>query len=461
LEGCEVSAAAIVTSDHSQDTKRVVAFGGTGKTVALIYRKIGLLLGEDANIVVCDFPASADYNSPDGRLDRDLAAEGVGQQCRINTLPDGIPAVPNTLIETFKLPSSVADALFTKKQQDTPPTEGLNQEPQVGATVAWWKTKRDGDQIRQKCTGEPEIFFVAGLGGGTGTGVTPAFARYLRQFQRNSRMHGVFLLPWQDIGGNIVGNAGQERNAKSLLKYLRDCGEDLFDSLVVIGSPPGVDAYATAAGGKRPIHPTLILAALYIHMWHGYGGGSQLTSKLNKMETVRSGIPLSEISGRSGTLYDMLAHSARVEHLLLDVVGQAPDERIAWFSLFPLSFPLSWDSIEWLMKLYAIHVKASYAVAWLDIRSRLRDLADQENARRSWIVELAKDKSLFQFDENQLDGDARTGYELYREAAVADKSYKKFVFKTLEREAARNEICAFVHAMISDAVLNTMKLARK
>jgi hypothetical protein len=83
-----MSAATPVRSDHSQDTKRIIAFGGTGKTVALIYRKIGRLLGENANIVICDFPPSGDYNSSDGRLDRDLAEENVGQQCRINTLPD-------------------------------------------------------------------------------------------------------------------------------------------------------------------------------------------------------------------------------------------------------------------------------------------------------------------------------------------------------------------------------------
>lgn len=456
-----MSAPAPVRPDHSQDTKRVIAFGGTGKTVALIYRKIGRLLGENANIVICDFPPSGDYNSPDGRLDRDLTDEGVGQQCRINTLPDALPAVPNRLVDTFKLPPAVADALFTKKQQDTPPTEGLNQEPQVGATVAWWKTRRDGDQIRGKCSGEPEVFFVAGLGGGTGTGVTPVFAKYLRQFRTNSRMHGVFLLPWQDIGSNVVGNAGQERNAKSLLMYLRDSGEDLFDSVVVIGSPPGVDLYSSGAGTKRPIHPTLILAALYIHMWHGYGGGAQLTSKLNKMETRRSGIPLSEITGRNGSLYDMLAHSARVEHVLLEILDQSPDERIAWFSLWPLSHPLSWTSIEWLMKRYALRVKCGYRVAWSEIRSRLRELADQENARRSWLVDLAKDKALFQFDEDQLRGDATTGYELYRSAALADDSYKKFDFKVLEKEAALDEVCTFIRGMISDAVLKTMKLERR
>ena len=154
------------------------------------------------------------------------------------------------------------------------------------------------------------------------------------------------------IGNNEVGNPGQERNAKSLLKYLGSHGKDLFDSIVVIGSPPGIDYYSSGAGatGRKPIHPTLILAALYIHMWLSWGGSAQLTSSLNKMETCRSGIALTEIVGRNGSLHEMLVHSARVERLLLEIVNQSPDERLAVLSLYPLSAPLAWASIEWVLK---------------------------------------------------------------------------------------------------------------
>ena len=53
-----MSAAAALAQGNGQNTKKVVAFGGTGKTVALIYLKLGKLLGEQANIVVCDFASS-------------------------------------------------------------------------------------------------------------------------------------------------------------------------------------------------------------------------------------------------------------------------------------------------------------------------------------------------------------------------------------------------------------------
>ena len=449
---------------QGQASKKIIAFGGTGKTVALIYLKIGKLLGERANIVVCDFLPSGNYNSPDGKLDRDLADEGVGQQFRVSTMPDEWPMAPNSLADILKMPPTVADALFSQRQQDTPPTEGLNQEPQVGATVSCLKVAADGDKIRSRCLGEPEIFLVAGLGGGTGTGVTPTFAKFLRSWKPNSRLHGVFLLPWQDIGDNEVGNAGQERNAKSLLSYLRDHGNEYFDTMVVIGSCQGVQQYSSGSGGGkgRPIHPTLILAALYIHMWHQLGGGAQLVAPLNKMETRRSGIALTEITGRNGSLHDMLVHSKRVEDILSEIVDQSPDERLAWFSLYPISAPLSWASTEWLLKLYCQYVKArSYGSAWGEIRARLQKVVEQEGERRTWIMGLAKEPSLFQFDESQIEGDARTRYDAYRDAVMRDDAYREFRFKAQEKQAALEEICGFIYNTVANQVLATMKLRRK
>jgi hypothetical protein len=95
------------------------------------------------------------------------------------------------------------------------------------------------------------------------------------------------------------------------------------------------------------------------------------------------------------------------------------------------------------------------------MRSRLRELAEQERARRTWITDLAKDRSLFQFDEQQLKGDAATGYDSYRDAVLNDESYKKFEFKHLEKEAALSEICESLRRMIAAAVLNTMRLEKK
>src|SRR5450755_3987361 len=120
----------------TQSNKRLIAFGGTGKTVALIYLKIARLLGEDPHIVVFDFPPSADVNSPDGRLDRDLRQEGLREEQRIDTRPSDWPAEQKPIRELLQLPKHVADAMLTEQQQLAPPSEGLNQQPQLGATVA-------------------------------------------------------------------------------------------------------------------------------------------------------------------------------------------------------------------------------------------------------------------------------------------------------------------------------------
>ncbi len=433
--------------------KKVIAFGGTGKIVALIYMKIARLLGETPSVVVVDFPHGVDTNREDDQLDQDLRAEGLDEQSRLSTLPDHITTLPRNLVEAFNLPREVADALFTEHQQRTPPVEGLNQEPQVGATVAQLKIASDGDKLRSRIeTGHSEAFYVAGLGGGTGTGVTPAFAQFLKS--NRMRSHGVLLLPWRDIGDSgKVNNAQQQRNAASLLAYMRDNHGKLFHDWVVLGSSDRFSAQpngANPAGANKPVHPTLILAALYIHLWHKWGGGHQLSAQALRIETAATGIRLQDIAGQDGrNLYDMLKLSHRMERVLHQVASQSPDQRLAWFNLYPLSAPLAWDSIEWLVKLYRIHTnRISYAQAWNDIRTRLVQIAENETARRQWITTLASDRRLFDFDPNQLEADAQARYSsLLHEIKQADE-YTTFRFAPNDdAETALSKVCSAVYNM--------------
>src|ERR1039458_10471758 len=112
---------------ESPTNKRVVAFGGTGKTVALIYMKLCRIMGYIPNVVVVDFPPGTDPNANDGQLDNDLTSEAESWPDsfrRINTMPDDIVLDPVPLVTTFRFDQQVADALFKKEQQDTPPTKG-------------------------------------------------------------------------------------------------------------------------------------------------------------------------------------------------------------------------------------------------------------------------------------------------------------------------------------------------
>jgi hypothetical protein len=444
--------------DHGTERK-VLAFGGTGKTVALIYSKICKLLDEEPRVAIWDFPASDDTASPDGQIDRDLQEEGLGDDFRIRTLPRTVPDdAPATFVQTFGIPEDVADALYTQAQQDTPPTDGLNQEPQIGASVGQFKVRLDADVVRQMCiTGEPEMFFVGGLGGGTGTGLPPVVARFLRPLTQ-SRFHGVFLLPWNDIGqGGRVNNENQDRNAWSMLRYLNRQAEDLYTDTLIIGSPQGVDR-ARPAPGAAPVHPTLILAALSMHMFFAWGGGAQLTERFRRFETFQTGITLHEITARDGTsLYQRMIHSIRLERLLRELANQFPDERLALFSLFPMSCFFAWPALEHLLKLYARHVNASsYTVAWHQISARLLGIADQERRRRQWITALASDRRLFQFDPEGLERDARSQYDRYRGALEADHAYETFRLEQQGHDAALAHVCQFIRDWAAAVVLREM-----
>lgn len=451
-----------VSGPSGQESKKLVGFGGTGKAVALIYAKLGKLLGESSNIVICDFPASNDPNSADGRLDLDLQAEGFGQPCRINTLPDDWIAAPRQLVEHLDLDNDVADALFTDKQQRTPPSEGLNQEPQVGATVARTKIDRDGQAIRDRTVtpGQDEIFLVAGLGGGTGTGMAPSFARFLRTAAVNCRLHGVFLLPWQDIGEEAVGNAGQRRNAASLLRYLRDHHADLFDSTLILGGFPGLEMLPAAeAAGRAPVHPTLILAALYVHMWHAWGGGAQLTSRLNRLETATTGIRLDEITGREGTLAEMLARAFALELLLSEIIEQHPDEVLAWLSLWPLSASLAWRMNQALLKKYCRAGGRPYGMGWVHIRGELGKYREREQQRREWILRLVGDRRVFTFDSEELEERGRGLYRRAREILRRDDRFRNF--QVSDPQHALEEVSGFICARAEYATLEATRQSRR
>jgi hypothetical protein len=437
--------------------KKIVAFGGTGKTVALIYTKIRRLLGEDANVVVCDFPP-ADDGSPDARLDADLRSEGIGGDSRIDTIPRIVGTSQQTLTAAFKIPQDVADALFTPRQQQTPPSLGLNQEPQVGATVTHFKIRNEGEEIVEKClTGQQGLFFVGGLGGGTGTGVPHGIAEYLRRQPACGRLHGVFLLPWQEIGGGSTSDEGQKRNAWSLLRFLRKHASLLYDDVVIIGSPAGVRQYsALPGGGERPYHPTLILAALYIHMYEEWGAQGALVEQFRRIEIVQRRLTLDQIRGARGSLHEMLVHSRRVETLLREIINQAPDEKLAFFSLYPLSSSLAWRSIEVLLKRYrSIRDPLSYRSAWSDLKEGLGTLADQESARRRWIVRLAAEPRLFDFRAETVEDAGTTGLSDYRETLARDESYRFFQFR--RPDEARSDLCQFIRDWVAEVTWRRMR----
>jgi hypothetical protein len=251
-----------------------------------------------------------------------------------------------------------------------------------------------------------------------------------------------------------VSDTGQEQNAKSMLQYLYRNGKDLFDDFVIIGSAPNVNRYdGSNDEGGQPLHPTLILGALYVHLYHKWGAGAQLAEPSHRIETLKTGVSLEEITGRNGNLYQMLVQSIRLEKLLRETAEQAPDERMAWFSLYPLSYSLCWASIEWLLKSYAVKANLGYAEAWVEMKTRLIDLANGESKRRRWITDLARDKRLFRFDEHAPERDATTDYHFYRDTLRRDEGYRKLKIRASDHDGVLREITSFIGDWTSSVLL--------
>jgi hypothetical protein len=411
-----------------------VAFGGTGKTVALIYAHLCRITGYHPNIVIVDFPPGQDPNATDGRLDEDLAALTDATVRRISTLPDQMPLQFSTLKDVFSLDDAVADALFTPEQQRTPPLLGLNAEPQVGACVAQLKLTRDRDTVRSALlTNDREIFFVAGLGGGTGAGVSHHFARFVAEAPVPRR--GVFLLPWRDIGADgTVTNAQQMRNAASVLAYLKHHGNDIYTDTVVIGGLPGLELYSgDGAEGHKAKHPTLILAALYLLLEESWGGSSHLTMQRRRLETPAGGIRLHDIQTpvKGKSLHDMLVLSKRRIRVFRDLANENPDQVLTWFSLAPLSQPLACMVLCWVLKAYARRSSHSdYSRAWDVLRSDMLRISKDEEDRIEWVTRLvSQDKvsqhKVFDFDMDELNRDAEVNYKRYLARVRSSREYTR------------------------------------
>jgi hypothetical protein len=417
-------------------------------------------MGYTPNVVVVDFPPGTDPNANDGQLDNDLAAEAAtwpGSFRRINTMPDDRVLDPVPLVTTFSFDQQVADALFTKEQQDTPPTKGLNAEPQVGACVAHLKLNLDGRKVRDAILDGPnEIFFVAGLGGGTGAGVTIPFAEYVKTDE--VQLHGVFLLPWRNIGENgTVTNSNQRRNAASVLSYLKD-RSDCFSDCTIIGPLPSMQMYEGGPEtGAHAIYPTLIMAALYLLLCDSWGGGAHLAMHRRRIETVDEGITLQEIQtpfeGKS--LYDMLVVALRKRWILKALADEDPDEALAGFSFAPLSNPLACEPLRWLTKLYTRKVNyATLSRGWNDLRNDLNAESERTAASLNWIVRLASDRRLFNFSEERLYRDAKTDYFKFLARARASKEHRDFTtIQATRSDEARGLITAFISQRIVHAIL--------
>ena len=455
-------AAAPIGLQHSP--KLVVGIGGTGKIAALAYTRIAKLIGICPNVAIIDFPPNhPGYTNEDRRVDEALNQEGVHQ--RISTLPVRVPNVANTLREALGLDQNLADAIFSTEQQNVAPIEGANQQPQVGAALAHWKLseRSDRDALQGWFSGQyADIYVLAGLGGGTGAGFGPTLCRYAKQNSTGQNVHGVFLLPWQRIGNLGVGDAGQTRNAKSLLRYLEKNSTSISDHLVLIGAPRGVDLYDASSGLEIPVHSVLLLSALYVIKREDWGGINQpARGKSWMMEVEHQGISLQDIAGPRGNLFDMLVHSRRVELCLAEVMRQFPADRLSKITLWPMGKPLSWNLTEWLVKLLADHSRQRPADAWRLLEGRLSEAIRFEAARREWIMDLADaNRALINFDRRQVEENALAHLEKYLAEVEQDVEFRRVQLNQETPAEASRLLCDWVRNRADFLMLTYMNRRR-
>jgi hypothetical protein len=452
-----------VALEHSP--KLVVGIGGTGKIAALAYTRIAKLLGIEPEVAIVDFPPNeAAYTAVDRRVDSALDQEGVRQ--RVRTLPLSVPNDANTLRDALGLDQNLADAIFTADQQNVSPIEGANQQPQVGAAVARWKLNQqaDRDALQYWFGGHyTDIFILSGLGGGTGAGFGPTLCQYAKENARGKNVIAVFLLPWAKIGQLGVGDAGQNRNAKSLLRYLDREFSTICDYLTVIGAPRGVDPYDASVGLDIPVHSTLLLAALFVMKRESWGGTNQPEKgKSWWVEVERKGIPLQEIAGPRGNLLDMLAHSRRIELFLRELVRQFPADRLASTTLWPLGKPLSWDMTEWLVNLLAKHSAIRPIDAWRHISNCFTEMIRLEAASREWIMDLAEsNRELVTFNRPDVEATARTHLSDYFEEVKRDVGYRRLALDQETPEQASGILCSWARTQADALMLDLMKRRKK
>jgi len=453
--------AAATQTAAAYSPRLVVCIGGTGKIVGLAYVRIAKLLGIEPHVSVIDFPSGfSGYTNEDKRVDDALAAEGVTD--RLSTLPEAEPNLPVTIKQIFDLDDTLADALFTAEQQTVSPTLGANQQPQIGAALAHWKLAKDADRLRSSWLGTDydEIFFVGGLGGGTGAGFGPVLAQWAHDEGRGKKIHGVFVIPWKEIGNEGVGDLGQARNTKSLLQYFAGRGANPFHHLMIIGNPPGVDLYRLAENLDIPVSPTLLLAALYLLMRDEWGGKAQLSQMKAKMEVAPGGITLDQIK-RSGSplhLLDMLIHSRRLQLVLEELLLQLPDQRLSKVSLWFFAKPLCWNTTEWYVKRFAEVATLSCPEAWTQMKNALSERIQQLESSRNWVMNLAaRTPALIDFSPRTVEDAAYKTLEAFFRDVEADGEFRQLKFSTNDRKRARDEVCSWIVGRASERILAKMK----
>jgi len=332
----------------------VIAVGGTGKSVALVYLKLAKFFGKPFDLLVMDMPFGREDS-----IDQQLNEEGIQPGDFITPWAGGTEAQgENTFSQVLGIPEGhvaqpVARALFAQEELDTLVENGMNCRPIVGATIAmrkFWSRIPDSQlgELRQKVGQYQNIFLVCSITGGTGAGVTPTLARWLTEVC-GVRVHGILFLPYIDIGsgsGSGPSNSAMRANAYATLSYLsKPPGSGAFQDYVVLGLPEGLQPDSSTVSGNHPLH---LLAATYILYFEQFlGENPQQHHGPFYLEIAANGLRESDVQPTKGLSFaNAIYRQIWYRDVLNNLASQKPDQ--AWDVVSPpiTSRYLAWGALR-------------------------------------------------------------------------------------------------------------------
>lgn len=369
----------------------VIAVGGTGKSVALVYLKLAKFFGKPFDLMIMDMPFGREES-----IDRQLNEEGIQPGDFITPWAGGSEAQgENTFAQVLGLTQGqiaqpVARALFAQEELDTLIENGMNCRPIVGATIAmrkFWSSPPDPQlgELRQKVGQYQNVFLVCSITGGTGSGVAPTLARWLTEVCEVG-VHGVLFLPYIDIGsgsGSGPSNAAMRANAYATLSYLANPpGSKAFQDYVVIGLPEGLQPDASTISGNHPLH---LLAATYILYFEQFlGENPQQHHGPFYLEIAANGLRESDVQPTKGLSFaNAIYRQIWFRDVLNNLAAQKPDQ--AWDLVAPpiTSRFLAWGALRESVRELAIS-STGYSArrdVWLAMKKKFIDGA--RGAQRS------------------------------------------------------------------------------
>jgi hypothetical protein len=335
----------------------IVAVGGTGKSVALVYLRLAKFFGNPDDIIVIDMPFGSE------EIDKQLDKEGVNQGNFFPPWPGGNRDISGVKfaeiigLDSGAVASPVAHALFTKDELNTLVSKGMNARPIVGATIAmrkFWGETQDPqlNDLRARIGQYDDVFVVGSITGGTGSGILPALGRWLTE-ECKKRVHGVLFLPWISIGagsGDGPSDAVMQANAHAVLQYLKQIdprtnqqasGPAPFQDYVVLGLPGDLEAGNNATSAN---HPLQLAAATYLLYFNVF---LTRTPTVRQgpfyLEIIAGGLRASDMRPRGGfSLEQAVNRQHWYKRVLDELASQKPDE--AWDVFVP---PLVARSLAW------------------------------------------------------------------------------------------------------------------